>query len=225
MNEFNPTRLPKLKSETATQPLSPRIEFMLKCTDIATSPETVTKLTDILEKDLLSGYKQLVAIDQNIGGVGLHNVNKQEGDTLTGAYDIQFRGLFRPIQYIYQRISEDDLVWNARIIILYSCLHVEKAVKYRFNISDENRSSLGILLRQTSIVKKTLDAAVLKLLDTLNKTIYGKTKHTITHIDIDAHDYSPADAIAVYLICRWIGMKILEPTGLFNDWKDSSIIS
>lgn len=225
MNEFNPIRLPKLRSETATQPLSAHIEFMLKCADIAISPETVIKLTDILEKDLLRGYKQLVAIDQNIGGVGLHNVNKQEGDILTGAYDIQFRGLFRPIQYIYQRLSEDDLVWNARIIILNSCLHVEKALKYRFNISDENRSSLGMLLWQNSIVKKTLDAAFLKLLVTLNKTIYGKNKHTIEHIDMDAHDYSPTDAIAVYLICRWVGLKLLEPTALFSDWEDSSITS
>lgn len=198
---------------------------MLKSADITISPETVIKLTAMLEKDLLRGYKQLVGIDQNIGGVGLHNVSKQERDILTGAYDIQFRGLFRPIQYIYQRLSEDDLVWNARTIILNSCLHVEKAVKYRFNIPDENRSSLGVLLSHNSIVKKTLDAAFLKLLVALNKTIYGKTKHTITHIDIDAHDYSPADAIAVYLICRWVGVKLLEPTALFNDWEDSSITS
>jgi len=225
MNEFNPTRLPKLRKETVTQLLSPQIECMLKRADIATSPETVFNLTGILEKDQLSGYKQLVAIDQNIGGVGLHNVNKQEGDILTGAYDIQFRGLFRPIQYIYQRLSEGDLVWNARIIILYSCLHVEKAMKYRFKIPDENRSSLGILLWQYSIVKKTLDTVFLKLLDDLNKTIYGKTKHTITQINMDAHDYSPADAIAVYLICRWAGRIILEPTGLFNDWEDSSVTS
>lgn len=126
---------------------------------------------------------------------------------------------------IYQRLSENDLVWNARIVISNSCLHVEKAVKYRFNISDENRSSLGILLRRNSIVKETLDAAFLELLVDLNKTIYGKNKHTIEHIDIDAHDYSPVDAIAVYLLCRWVGVKLLKPTALFNDWEDSSITS
>ena len=189
MNELNPTRLPRLRSEAPAQPLSPRVEFILKRTDLAIPPETVINLTNILEKDLLSGYKQLVAIDQNIGGVGLHNVNTKEGDVLSGAYHIQFRGLFRPIQYVYQRLSEDGLVWNARIIILYSCLHVEEAVKYRFNIPDSNKSSLGILLWHNPIVKKTLDATFLKLLGHLNETIYGKNKHTILHIDIDAHVY------------------------------------
>ena len=211
--------LPSLKSTPPEQPFSPLISLLLERTNLGISSQTIIELADTIQKDLLQGYKLLLDIDKGIGGVGLYNVNKQEGDNVTGAYRVEFRGLFRPIQYVYQSLGENDLVWNARDIVRNSCLHVEKAVKYRFNIHEGDRTSLGILLWRNRIVRNTLSAPFLKILSDLNDTIYGKNKHTIEHVKIDAHDYSPADAIAVFLICRWAGVKLLEPTGLFSNWR------
>ena len=211
--------LPPLKSTPPEHLLSPRISSLLERTNLGISSQTIIELADTIQKDLLQGFKLLIDIDKGIGGVGLYNVNKQEGDEVTGAYRVEFRGLFRPMQYIYADLEEDNLVWNARDIVRNSCLHVEKAVKYRFEIHEGDRSSLGILLWRKPIVRDTLDAPFLEILRGLNDTIYGKNKHTIEHVKIDDHDYSPADAIAVYLICRWAGVKLLEPTGLFNDWE------
>jgi hypothetical protein len=210
--------LPPLKSIPPEHLFSPRISLLLGQTNLGISPQTIIELTDTIQKDLLQGYKLLLDIDKGIGGVGLYNVNKQEGDKVTGAYRVELRGLFRPIQYVYGRIRENNLDWDARIIVMNSCLHVENAVKYRFDIHEGEKSSLGVLLWRKPIVKDTLDTPFLEILRGLNDTIYGKNKHTIEHIKIDAHDYSPADALAVYLICHWAGVKLLEPTGLFNSW-------
>lgn len=208
--------LPRLKSANVPVIISPKVSSLIDRTGLAIESQTVVDLANKIIKDMNQGYQSLMEMDAKIGGVGQHNVNQEEGDMVTGAYRIEFGGIFRPIQYVYQFIGYNDLVWNSRWIVLNSCLHVEKAIKYRFNIPEKNGSSLGILLRN---IGSQLDVALLDILKDLNKTIYRQSKHTIEHLDIDAHDYSPADAIGIYIVCRWAGYMILEPTGLFNDWQ------
>ena len=89
MNEFTRTRFPKLRSAPPGQPLSPSIESLLKRTSFALSSEAVIELASTIEKDLLTGYRRLVAIDQEIGGVGLHNVNKRDEEYFTANYRIE----------------------------------------------------------------------------------------------------------------------------------------
>jgi hypothetical protein len=211
--------LPPLKSIPTERPLSRRISSLLKRTGLGIGSKTIIEMAVIIQKDFLQGFKLLVDIDKRIGGVGLYNVNRQEGDEVTGAYRIEFRGIFRPLQYIYADLVDGDLVWTARHIVQNSCLHVEQAVKYRFNINACARGSLGVLLYKKTAAQSTLDSPFFKILSDLNETIYGRNKHAIEHIEIDSHDYTPADAVAVYLISRWAGVKLLEPTGLFNDWE------
>lgn len=187
-------------------------------TGLGISPEAIVKLAKTIEENLPVGYQQLVTIDEKIGGVGLHNVNKREGDTLTGAYKVQFRPLFRPIQYVYKWLSYDDPVWNARRIVQDSCLHLENAVKFRFSIREGDRASLGVLLSRRPVIIQGVEPALLDLLCMLNRIVYGASKHSVEDIDIDAHRFTPADALNVYFICRWAGVKLLEPTGLFNRW-------
>ena len=70
-------------------------------TSLGISSEAVIQLANTIEENLPVGYRQLLDIDKNIGGVGLHNVNRHEGDELTGDYRLELRPLFRPIQYVY----------------------------------------------------------------------------------------------------------------------------
>ena len=99
-----------------------------------------------------------------------------------------------------------------------SCLHLENAVKYRFAIWEADRASLGILLNRKGI-EQQLDTQFLELLRSLNRIVYRTAKHSVEDIHLDAHKFTPADALAVYLVCRWAGVKLLEPTGLFDYWK------
>lgn len=192
---------------------------MLAVSGLNSSPKSIVDLAQEISGDLLVGYQKLEALDQTIGGVGLHNVHHRiSDDEMTGDYRIEFRPQFRPIQYVYMWLSYDDLVWNACRIVQDSCLHIENAVKYRFKIPLTKNASLGVLLGEPQ-VKADLDSAFLGLLRTLNRIVYRRAKHTIEELKIDEHRFTPADALAIYLICRKAGCKLLEPTGLFKKWK------
>jgi len=219
MAELNrETRLPKIASELPEHPLTPVVALLLQYTDIGLSLRGVVDLATMLTTDTELGYAELVDIDRSIGGVGLHNVNRQEGDVLRGSYRIELRPLFRPIQYVQAHVLDQDPVWAARDIVRDSCLHVENAVKFRFTIRQGDRRSLGQLLGPETTMGQ-LAPRFLELLTGLNRVVYRAAKHSVEEISIDAHRFTPADALTIYLTCRWAGVELLQPTGVFNDWE------
>jgi hypothetical protein len=220
MNELRQTRFPRLRSSRPAQVLTPTIAQLLEQSGVGISSQAIVAMANLLQKELITGYEWLTAIDKIVGGVGLHNVNRHEKNGLTGTYNVEYRPLFRPIQYVFMYIFNGDLIWNARRIVQDSCLHLENAVKYRFHIWEGDRASLGILLNRQQIMKE-IEPALLDLMLTLNRIVYRTAKHSVEDIRIDAHRFTPADAISIYFICRWAGVEILKPTGLFNYWDKS----
>ena len=211
-------QLTRLKSAPPRRRLAPTIAALLNNTRLGISPGAVTNLAETIQTDLHAGYQELLGIDQEIGGVGLHNVNRQDGQWVTGNYRVELRPLFRPIQYVFTWLCQDDLIWNSRRIVQDSCLHIEYAVKFLFHIRDDMNASLGVLLNLPPVVQG-LDPAFRGLMLGLNRTVYRAAKHSVEEIKIDAHRFTPAEALAVYLTCRWAGVRLLEPMGLFDDWK------
>ena len=199
--------------------MSSNIAALLKYTEIGITLQNVIKLATVVENDLYQGYEDLLGIDQEIGGVGLHNVHRPDGQWVTGNYRVELRPLFRPIQYVYRDLGHDDLVWEARHIVQWSCAHVEDAIKYRFKILESFNASLGVLLTQQPEIKDTLEPDLYEWLLNLNREVYRAAKHRVEELNIDAHRFTPADAISVYLMCRWAGVQLLKPTGLLEDWK------
>ena len=65
------------------------VQFLLERTNLGISSQTIIELADAVQNDLGQGFKLLIDLDTRIGGVGLYNVNKQEGDELTGANRIE----------------------------------------------------------------------------------------------------------------------------------------
>lgn len=212
-------RLPRIQSAPPSQLLSPDISELLTDSLVGVGPDIVLQITREIQRNVVAGYYALEKLDVDIGGVGFHNVNRQEGEWLTGNYRVEFRPLFRPIQYVHSAIAADDLTWNARFIVQWSCGHVEDAVKFRFNVEQKFNSSLGVLLTQRPEIKTSLEIDLYDWLLLLNRIVYRGAKHAVEELVIDAHRFSPADAIAVYLMCRRAGVRLLEPTGLFNDWE------
>jgi len=218
MNEPQRTQFLKVRSAFPSSPMATSIESLLHCTDLAISPKTIVELAETIDVDLQAGYQQLITIDQDIGGVGLHDIRRRDGEYFTGNYRVEFRPLFQPIQYVFAWVTDEDLVWNARRIVQDSCLHIENAVKYRFDIPEGENASLGVLLSKHTVTTE-LEPSFLVLLRKLNRVVYRAAKHSVEDIRIDAHRFTPADSLAVYLICRWAGVRLLEPTGIFNVWK------
>jgi len=220
MNELRQTQFPRLRSGRPVHVLTPTIAQLLEQSSVGISSQAIIAMANLIQKDLITGYEWLTAIDRIIGGVGLHNVNRHDKHGLTGSYDVEYRPLFRSIQYVFMSIFNDDLVWNARRIVQDSCLHLENAVKYRFHIWEGDRASLGILLNRQNIIEE-MEPALLDLMLTLNRIVYRAAKHSVEEIRIDVHRFTPADALSIYFICRWAGVELLEPTGLFNRWDRS----
>ena len=202
--------------------MADRVVRLVADTDLHWTSAQIIDLTKIIESDFELGYDKLVKLDEKIGGVGLHNVHHPiGGGEMSGNYRIEFRPQFRPIQYVYQKLSYDDLAWTARDIVLNSCLHVEYALKLRFHIPENSNESLGLLLNSKNNKRKVeqgLDPKLLNTLNELNRLVYREAKHSIEHITLDGHNFAPADAIGIYLICRWIGVQLLKPTGIFDRW-------
>jgi hypothetical protein len=217
-------KLPRLRNDSPEQSISSEIADLVERTGLSISIQQIGDLTEVIRSNLELGYDKLVNLDREIGGVGLHNVQHPvNGNEMSGNYRIEFRPQFRPIQYVYMHLTFDDLASTSRDIIENSCLHVEYAVKLRFNIPENMNASLGILLNGKSFkqkVHKELDPTLLDLLNRLNRIVYRRAKHTIERVSLDRHKFAPGDAISIYLVCRWIGVKLLEPTGIFGNWMD-----
>jgi len=218
-------KLPKLKSDPPEKPISDKVAFLVEKTDLNLTSAQIIKLSKAIQANWVQGYYDLIEVDKNISGVGLHNVHRPVGNNeMSGNYRIEFRPQFRPIQYVYQKLSYDNLEWTARDIVSNSCLHVEYAIKLRFNIPENINESLGQLLfseKRRQNVEGELNSNLLLVLKELNRFVYREAKHTIEHTKLDSHNFSPADAIGVYLVCRWIGVKLLEPIGIFDRWMRS----
>lgn len=217
--------LRRLKSDPPSHILAPWIAELLEKTDTDISADTVISLADDIQVNLKEGFRKLLIHDRKITGVGLHNVNRVDGEWATGAYRVEFRPIFRPIQYVYSDLGDDDLVWRARNIVKWSCSHVEDALKYRFKVPENFNASLGVLLTRKSKksgmneIKENLDPHFYQWILALNKGVYRASKHSIEKVKLDSHLFAPADALAVYLMCRWAGAHILEKTGLFDNWE------
>ena len=123
---------------------------------------------------------------------------------------IEDRAIFRPIQYVGIYLRRRSLEWLTRSIVTMSCLHVETSLKRRLEI--DGRLSIGMILKDRKA--RTLDPDLVEVLGELNKAVYNESKHTIELAYADGHMFSVADALAVYLICRTLGSRILKGSGI-----------
>ncbi len=154
-----------------------------------------------------TAYDDLVKIDSQIRGLGLHNVNEEtQGWWYTGAYRIEDRPIFRGIQYIGSHMGNLKLETLAPSIVVESCYHVEGSLKRRLNV-DGNLSIGGILGRSNA---QPLGSDLLETLEYLDEFVYNRGKRTIEDIDLDERMFSLADAFAIYLVCRVLGARILQ---------------
>ncbi len=153
-------------------------------------------------------YLDLVAIDESVPGLGLHNIDEQI--LVKREISVAYRSIFRGIQYVEMHLSSLPLGWLARSIVQESCYHVESSLKHRFDVNAP--LSVGMILRRVGPTR--LESELADMLWLLNKSVYNEAKHTVEHLDWDSHLFSVADAIAVYFVCRVIGARLLRDTDI-----------
>ena len=164
-----------------------------------------------------SAYRALVKLDSQIQGLGLHNVDEEtHRGWYTGVYRIEDRPIFRGIQYVEAHLGNVGLEWLARSIVVESCYHVEGSLKRRLNV--RGHLSIGRILGRPNA--QLLGSDLLGTLQYLNQFVYNRAKHTIEDIDLDAHMFSLADALAIYLVCRVLGARTLHNVNITTKHGD-----
>ena len=196
--------------------LSPAVEELLTLVGLACYQPKLQSIAARLEEDRDPAIQDLVVLDKTIPGLGLHNVNERTADGgLTGVYSIQDRAIFRGIQYVGMYLSLSQTEWLSRKIVTDSCYHVESSLKRRLNV--KGNLSVGMILNRRG---RVLDRSLTDILWQLNNAIYNNAKHTVEAIDFDSHMFSIVDAIAVYLVCRKVGVHLLKDLGIATKYGD-----
>ncbi len=97
-----------------------------------------------------------------------------------------------------------------------SCLHVENSLKRQLKV--DGPLSVGMILKRGKA--RSLDPDLVDVLWELNEAVYNKSKHSIELTDADGHMFSIGDSLAVYLICRTLGSRILKDSGITTKYDE-----
>ena len=197
--------------------LRPEIYQIFQRAGLASHHSEVLRIGAVAVSDGESALRALMLIDETIPGLGQHNINEKTGrGTVRAVASIDDRAIFRPIQYVGSYLHHGSLEWLTRSIVTMSCLHVENSLKRQLKI--DARLSIGMILKRGRA--RSLDADLLEVLWELNETVYNKSKHSIELTYADGHMFSISDSLAVYLICRTLGSRILKDSGITTKYDE-----
>ena len=198
--------------------LRPEIYQIMRTLGLVSHHSEILRIGAVAVSNGDSALRDLMLIDETIPGLGQHNINeKLEGGAVTAVARIEDRPIFRPIQYVGSYLHQRPLEWLTRSIVTMSCLHVENSLKRRFQI--DAPLSIGMILKRSNA--RSLDADLVGILRELNQAVYNKAKHSIELTYADGHMFSIADSLAIYLICRTAGSRILKDSGITTKYDET----
>ena len=197
--------------------LRPEILKIFRTVGLASHHSQVLRIGNTAVSDRESALRDLMLIDETIAGLGQHNINENtRRGTVTAVARIEDRPIFRPIQYVGMYLQGGPVEWLSRNIVTMSCLHVENSLKRQLKI--DGPLSVGMILQRGKA--RALDADLVEFLWELNEAVYKKSKHTIERTYANGHMFSIADSLAVYLICRTLGARILMDSGITTKYDE-----
>ena len=197
--------------------LRPEILRIFRTVGLASHHSQVLRIGNAAVNDGESALRDLMLIDETIAGLGQHNINENtRRGTVTAVARIEDRPIFRPIQYVGMYLQGGPVEWLTRNIVTMSCLHVENSLKRQLKI--DGPLSVGMILQRGKA--RALDADLVEFLWELNEAVYNKSKHTIERTYANGHMFSIADSLAVYLICRTLGARILMDSGITTKYDE-----
>lgn len=195
--------------------MRPEIQQLLRLAGIQAWSARINQISGELTTDFATGFTHLLELDRLIPGLGQHNINMEDSDgQLTGIYCIEDRPIFRGIQYVGSDLEMEPIEWQTRSIVENSGFHVEHSLKRKTGIQNW---SMGTILRRIG-PNPPLTVDLYVPLELLTKKVYNKARHVIDDIDMNRHMFSVEDAIAVYLVCRTLGSRLLKGSGIRTEF-------
>ena len=206
-----------LKESNHANGLKPEICRIFQRADLASHHSEILRIGTVAVSDGESALRDSMLIDETIPGLGQHNINEKTGrGSVIAVARIEDRAIFRPIQYVGMYLQGGPIEWLTRNIVTMSCLHVKNSLKRQLKI--DGPLSVGMILQRSKA--RSLDADLVEFLWELNEAVYNKSKHTIERTYADGHMFSIADSLAVYLICRTLGARILMDSGITTKYDE-----
>ena len=92
------------------------VEHLLEAVELSEQKDEILRIAvemaggDEFTEKKKTAYIDLLAIDREIPGLGLHNVSERTEDgSLSKCYNVEDRPIFRGIQYVYMHLSFNNL--------------------------------------------------------------------------------------------------------------------
>lgn len=161
----------------------------------------------------------MIPLENKIGGKGVLDLFYSDGKRFTGKYNIEDRPIYRPLQYA---LRDSIQVWwepRSRSSVEMSCAHIEQVLKKIFGkqIKGAEKKPMGTII--SAIEKKELlNSDLIQYLWKIN-TLYRMAKHDFDYkwnseepeSTMGSQTFNNYEALAMYFICRKIGVQILPP--------------
>ena len=167
-------------------------------------------------------------IDWSLGPCGFAFKFDMESKPRTyGFYQLlKYNSILRPIKYVYMPFGMSACPAGfSRDIAQNACAFVEMCMKNLFfmrNLRIHPKAMLGTMLYK---YPNEFDTATFGLIESLNRHVYGKTKHEFDVGLPRKQLLTLSESLAVYLICRVIGLKLLQEAGVLEDIKNQVTLS
>ncbi len=139
---------------------------------------------------------------------------------------LKYDPILRPIKYVYMPFGMSSCpAAFSRDIAQNACAFVEMCMKNLFSIRNlriHPKATLGTMLYK---YPNEFDSATFGLIEVLNRHVYGKTKHEFDVGLPKKQLLTLSESLAVYLVCRVIGLKLLQEAGTLEDIENQIILS
>lgn len=164
-------------------------------------------------------YK-LLEMDYSLGpgGYALRFNFKTKPKTYGFFQLLKYDAIYRPMKYVYMPFGLSSCpACFSRDIAENACAHVHECVKNLFTVRELKIHPRATLGRAISKYPEEFDSGAYGLIDSVNKIIYGKAKHKFDVQLPRLQLLSLAESLAVYFVCRKLGLILLQQAGTLDD--------
>ena len=164
-------------------------------------------------------YK-LLDMDYSLGpgGYGLRFNFRAKPNTYGFYQLLEYDAIYRPMKYVYMPFGLTSCpACFSRQIAENACAHVHECIKNLFAVRGLKIHPKATLGKAIYKYPREFDLDTYGLIDSANKIVYGRAKHKFDVELPRLQLLSLAESLAVYFVCRKLGLTLLQQAGTLDD--------
>lgn len=163
---------------------------------------------------------RLLDMDHSLGPGGYTlRFNFRAKPNTYGFYQLlKYDAIYRPMKYVYMPFGLTSCpACFSRFVAEYACAHVHECVKNLFDIRKLTIRPKTTLGKAISKYPGEFDSGTYGLIHSVNNIVYGRAKHKFDVELPRLQLLSLAESLAVYFVCRKLGLTLLQQAGTLDD--------